>query len=107
VFFIKGGDMESYSIKEFVNLIDKKTARKIYKSVEEGLSEINDDIVDGFEKGEEELNIIIQVDEQILIVNVKLTLEEDEISATPHSVNILSMDEWLDYLLQHNDVKIK
>lgn len=99
--------MESYSIKEFVNLIDKKTARKIYKSVEEGLSEINDDIVDGFEKGEEELNIIIQVDEQILIVNVKLTLEEDEISATPHSVNILSMDEWLDYLLQHNDVKIK
>ena len=99
--------MENYSIQEFVELIDKKTARKIYKSVEEGLSEINDDIVEEFENGKEELNVIIQMGEQILIVNVKLTLEEEEISATPHSVSILSMDEWLDYLLQHNDVKIK
>ena len=100
--------MENYSIEEFVELIDAKTANKIYKSVEEGLTEINDDIVEEFENGNEIIKVIIQVDEQIIIVNVKLTLEEEEISATPHSVTILSMDEWLDYLLTNSDdVQIK
>ncbi len=100
--------MENYSIEEFVELIDAKTANKIYKSVEEGLTEINDDIVEEFENGNEIIKVIIQVDEQIIIVNVKLTLEEEEISATPHSVSILSMDEWLDYLLTNSDdVQIK
>ncbi len=100
--------MESYSIAEFVELIDTKTARKIYKKVEKGLSEINDDIVEEFENGKEIIKVIIQVDEQILIVNIKLTLEDEEISATPHSVDALSMDEWLDYLITNgDDVKIK
>ena len=100
--------MKNYSIEEFVELIDVGTAKKIYKSVEEGLTEINDEIVEEFENGNEIIKVIIQVDEQIIIVNVKLALEEEEISATPHSVTILSMDEWLDYLLTNSDdVQIK
>jgi len=100
--------MENYTIGDFVDLIDVKTARQLYKSIKRGIAEINDAIVEEFENGKEIIKVFIQVGERIVIVNVKLSLEEDEISATPDTVYVLSMDEWLDYMLTNSKgLKIK
>jgi len=100
--------MENYTIGDFLELIDIKTARLLYKSVKRGLAEINDAIVDEFENGNEIIKVIVQLSERIVIVNIKLTEDAEEISATPHTVNVLSMDEWLDYMLTNSkDLRIK